>query len=52
MCNLKKTGAQFVMKIFEKFRLNSDDKKKGVMREIEIMKCVKHPSIIKMIDYF
>jgi hypothetical protein len=52
MCTLKKGGDQFVMKIFEKFRLNTDDKKKGVMREIEIMKCLKHPSIIKIVDYF
>lgn len=38
------------MKIFQKFKLTTEDKRKNVLREIEIMKCIKHPNIIKIID--
>lgn len=52
VCTRKKDNQQFVIKIFNKFKLITDEKRKAVLREIEIMKCIKHPSIIKIIDFF
>ena len=52
MCKRKKDNEQLVVKIFGKFKLITDDKRKAVLREIEIMKCIKHPTIIKIVDSF
>ena len=52
LCKRKKDGEQFVVKIFDKFKLTTEDKRKSINREVEILKCIKHPSIIKVIDFF
>ena len=52
LCTRKKDHEVLVMKIFPKFKLTTEDKKKAVSKEVEIMKCIKHPSIIKIVDFF
>jgi serine/threonine protein kinase len=51
-CTRKLDGSEVVMKVFQKFKLTTEEKRKSVMREIEIMKCIKHPSIIRIIDFY
>ena len=52
LCTRKTDGEEVVIKIFQKFRLTTEEKRKSVLREIEIMKCIKHPNIIRIIDCF
>ena len=40
------------MKIYPKFKLNDANKRKSVMREINCMKKLEHPNVVKLIDYF
>lgn len=40
------------MKIYPKFKLNDATKRKAVFREINCMKKLEHPNIVKLIDSF
>lgn len=40
------------MKIYPKFKLNDATKRKSVYREINCMKKLEHPNIVKLIDSF
>lgn len=48
----RKDGEKFVVNIFSKFKLITEDRRKAVAREAEIMRCIKHPSIIRIVDSF
>lgn len=49
LVNHKVTGQRFAMKVYEKFKLNDQMKKKAVQREIAVLKkLVDHPNVIKM----
>ncbi len=41
-----------VIKSYEKFRMTSTEKKKAISKEIEILKNISHPNIIKIIDSY
>ena len=46
----KPEGKKFALKIYEKYRLTDPCKKKNVGREIEILKKLDHPNIVKMFE--
>jgi MAP/microtubule affinity-regulating kinase len=46
----KVEGKKFALKIYEKYRLADPSKKKNVGREIEILKKLDHPNIVKMFE--
>ena len=46
----KTEGKKFALKIYEKYRLTDPSKKKNVGREIEILKKLDHPNIVKMFE--
>lgn len=46
----KSENKKFALKIYEKYRLSDPSKKKNVSREIEILKKLNHPNIVKMYD--
>ena len=46
----KTEGKKFALKIYEKYRLTDPSKKKNVAREIEILKKIGHPNIVKMFE--
>ena len=46
----KTEGKKFALKIYEKYRLTDPSKKKNVAREIEILKKIDHPNIVKMFE--
>ena len=48
----KPTKKKVAMKIYPKFKLNDANKRKSVMREINCMKKLEHPNVVKLIDYF
>ena len=50
ICKNKITQEKFAMKIYEKKNLNDNIKKKCVSREIEILKKLNHPNIVKLYD--
>jgi len=50
MCKNKITQEKFAMKIYEKKNLNDNIKKKCVSKEIEILKKLNHPNIVKLYD--
>lgn len=47
---LKSEGKKYALKIYEKYRLTDPSKKKNVDREIDILKKLNHPHIVKMYD--
>ena len=50
ICKNKITQEKFAMKIYEKKILNDNIKKKCILREIEILKKLNHPNIVKLYD--
>jgi serine/threonine protein kinase len=52
LCTRREDSQQVVIKTFAKFKLTTEEKRRSVMREIEIMKCIKHRSIIRIVDFF
>ena len=50
ICKNKITQEKFAMKIYEKKILNDNIKKKCILREIEILKKLNHPYIVKLYD--
>ena len=48
ICKNKITQEKFAMKIYEKKILNDNIKKKCILREIEILKKLNHPNIVKL----
>jgi len=44
----KLTGEQYAVKVIEKSKLVSDNHVKGVVREVSILRKLKHPSIVKL----
>lgn len=52
LCHGKKDGEKRVMKIYDKFRLHTEEKRKRVGREIEILKGIEHPGVIQLLDSF
>ena len=46
----KKTREKLAIKVYDKSKLNDNFKKRCVMREIEIMKHIDHPNIVKLIE--
>ena len=50
ICKNKITQEKFAMKIYEKKILNDNIKKKCILREIEILKKINHPNIVKLYD--
>jgi serine/threonine protein kinase len=46
----KKTGQRVAIKIYEKYKLLDQHRKKGVMREISLLRRCDNPHIIKLID--
>ena len=50
ICKNKITQEKFAMKIYEKKVLNDNIKKKCILREIEILKKLNHPNIVKLYD--
>jgi serine/threonine protein kinase len=48
----KDTKRKVAMKIYPKFKLNDATKRKAVYREINSMKKLEHPNIVKLIDSF
>ena len=47
---LKTENKKYALKIYEKYRLTDPSKKKNVDREIEILRKMSHPNIVKMYD--
>ncbi|OMJ83878.1 hypothetical protein SteCoe_15105 [Stentor coeruleus] len=47
---LKNDSTKYALKTYEKYRLTDPSKKKNVSREIEILKKISHPNIVKMFD--
>lgn len=52
LCTRREDSQQVVIKTVAKFKLTTEEKRKNVMREIEIMKCIKHRNIIRILDFF
>ena len=52
LCRRRSDGVEVVIKSIDKFRLTTEEKRKAVMREVAIMKSIKHEGIISIIDYF
>ena len=50
ICKNKITQEKFAMKIYEKKILNDNIKNKCILREIEILKKLNHPNIVKLYD--
>ena len=50
ICKNKITQEKFAMKIYEKKILSDNIKKKCIAREIEILKKLNHPNIVKLYD--
>lgn len=50
-CKNRATGDYFAVKILSKRKMAAEDKA-SLMTEIEIMKQVDHPNIVKMVDFF
>ena len=50
ICKNKITQEKFAMKIYEKKILSDNIKKKCISREIEILKKLNHPNIVKLYD--
>lgn len=48
----KETGQKVAVKTYEKTRLCEESRRKNVRRETEILARAKHPSIIKIFDFF
>jgi serine/threonine protein kinase len=46
--NHKHTNEKYALKVYEKFKLNDQMKKKAVQREIAVLKKLDHPNVIKM----
>ena len=46
----KNTKEKFAIKIYDKSKLNDNYKKRGVFREIQILKHINHPNIVKFIE--
>ena len=44
----KQSNQRFAMKVYEKFKLNDQMKKKAVQREIAVLKKLDHPNVIRM----
>jgi len=51
MVEQKGSKEKFAMKVYEKYKLNDQHKKKAVQREIQVLKRVDHPSVIKLHDH-
>lgn len=43
---------KYAMKVYDKFKLNDQMKKKAVQREITVLKKIDHPNVIKMHEMF
>lgn len=48
----KKTKQKVAIKIYPKYKLNDQTKKKAVQREIICMKKLEHPNIVKLFENF
>jgi len=46
----KPSGTKLAVKIYEKFKLMDSAKKNAVKREIEVLKKLDHPNIVKMFE--
>lgn len=44
----KNTNEKYALKIYDKYKLNDQMKKKAVQREIAVLKKIDHPNMIKM----
>ena len=49
--NFRATGERFAVKVLSKKKMNDDDKT-ALQTEINILKHVDHPNIVKLIDVF
>lgn len=47
---LKSDGKKVALKTYEKYRLTDPSKKKNVGREIEILKKLEHPNVVRIFD--
>ncbi|CAI2361148.1 unnamed protein product [Moneuplotes crassus] len=46
----KKKNCNVVLKIYDKYKLIESHLKKSLFKEIELLKCVSHPNIVKLYD--
>jgi serine/threonine protein kinase len=46
----KPTGMKLAIKIYDKFKLNDPAKKNAVKREIQILKQIDHPNVVKLYE--
>ena len=46
----KETGKKYAIKIYEKFRISGEDKRKNIESEINILKTIEHENIAKLYD--
>lgn len=48
----KRSKQKVAIKIYAKYKLNDQTKKKAVQREIACMRKLEHPNIIKLVEHF
>lgn len=48
----KKSKEKVAIKIYPKFKLNDQTKRKAVQREIACMQKISHPNIVKLHEHF